>query len=154
MLLRRLKAVIVTALIWAGLWIPLSIAGGVLWYFQTPPYDLIMGPGALPQRPPALPIIARVATGWTIWAAVVGAFFALILFGAERKHTVPELSVRRFAIWGALSAMSLQVFLVTLDFIIEGPFSLSWRFFAMILSTGTFGALCAAGMLRLAQRSP
>ncbi len=153
MLLRRLRAVLVTALIWAVLWIPLSLAAGVIRYYRAPRYDLITDINVPSPRPPALPIILGEASWWAAWAAVVGAIFAVILIVGERRRTISEIRPWRFACWGAVAAVGLPVSLVIGYVVAEGPVTVTWDLPVLIVLTGIFGAACAAGMLRIARRA-
>ena len=151
MLLRRLKAVLVTSFIWAVLWIPLSLAAGIIRYYRAPRYDLITDINLPSPRPPALPIILGQAGWWTVWAAVVGAIFAIILIVAERRRTISEIRPWRFACWGAVAALGLPLALLIGFVVTEGPITVTWDLPVLIVLTGVFGAACAAGMLRLAR---
>jgi hypothetical protein len=151
MSVRRLRGVFGSVLIWAVLWIPLGIVAGAVRYSLTPPYDLISDVNAPPEYPPAFPIIANTAIAFVVWGGVVGLIFALILLGAERKRAVHELSPRRFAAWGALSALGLPLALTGVDWLVSDSVFIGWGFAAMVLLAAVFGATCSVGMLRLAK---
>ena len=153
MLLRRLKAILISGLVWALSWIPLSLAAGILRYYRTPRYDLILDSRVPPPRPPALPIIAQEAAVWTIWAAVVGGLFAVILLAAESRRTLAELRLWRFAVWGALAGITLPLSILILIVITEGGLNVGWQFSVILLLSGVFGAACGAAMLRMARRA-
>jgi hypothetical protein len=140
-------------IIWAMLWTPLGIASGIVEYSHVPPYDLILDIDAPPQYPPAFPIIARNVLTFAIWGAAVGLFFSVMLLGAERNRTIHELSAYRFATWGAVASAGLPLVLVIIDLIQSNHFYFSWGFISLLLLVGMFGAICALGMLRVAQRA-
>src|SRR2546430_15543009 len=154
MLLKRLRGVFGAVLMWAVLWIPLGIVVGIIQYSRTPPYDLITDANAPPEYPPALPIIARNTLAFVIWGAAVGLFFAIALLTAERKRAINELSVRRFAAWGAIAALGLPLVLVFIEWTQSDRFYPGWGFVAILFLTALFGAGCSAGILRLARRTP
>jgi len=151
MLLRRLRGVLVAALVWAVLWLPLGVAVGVLRYLNSPPFDLISDEA--PERLPALPIIATTAGQWSLWGAVVGIVFALVLLGAERTRTIEDLSPWRMASWGGLAAIALPLILVLIDAVRYTNTSIGWQFVTILAVTGAFGAACSAGMLGMARRA-
>jgi hypothetical protein len=154
MLWKRLRGVLGAVLIWAVLWIPLGIGAGALRYSQTPPSDIISDINAPPEYPPALPIIAGTTLAFVIWGAAVGLFFAITLATAERRRAIHELSVRRFAAWGALAALGLPLILIVIDWTLSDRVYIGWGFAAILLLAALFGAGCSAGILRLAKRAP
>ena len=150
---RRFRGLLGASLIWALLWVPLGIFFGVLRYLRTPPSDVFRAVD-VPPRPPALPIIAGSTIGFAIWGAIIGLIFALILLAAERKRTVQQLSARRMATWGAVSAAALPVAIVVAEMTQPEAFLLEWRFVLLAAVAMTFGATCAFWMVRVAQRAP
>lgn len=151
MVVRRIRGIVGAALIWAVLWLPLGVLAGILRYSLAPPNDLVADITAPPERPPAFPIIADTAVAFMVWGAVVGVLFALVLIGAERKRTIDELRPRRLAIWGALSAVGLPLSVSLIEFARSSEGILTWQFCLTLAVTAGFGAVCSAGMLRLAQ---
>ena len=103
-------------------------------------------------------VIQNIVPGWNgtivdIWPAALGfpAFFGGVIFSgilgvAGRRRRLDELSMSRFAVWGALGGLLLMVpFLVLLGVAPE-----------TIAATGLVTALCsssAAGSLALARRA-
>jgi len=146
-LLQRLRGLAGTALLWAAVWLLVGLAFGV-YQAET---------RSRPDVPIAFPwfqIIATATAIWTVWGAVSGAVFALVLTLAERRHALSELSMPRFALWGALGAIALPAIYLLVVAIQErdpemfGPF-------ALILSVcAALGAVAAVGTLALARRGP
>ena len=134
--------------VWALAWLPV---GGVI----------VLYAGSRPPRPDDLlyrPVDGSLfLTVWTIWGALSGFVFAMILSRAERRRTLSELSLARTAVWGALGAMLLPALLTALD-VARGWASsplYSWRpaVVSFLLSL-VLGAACALGTLVLARRAP
>jgi hypothetical protein len=153
MLLRRLRGILVAALMWAVLWIPLGVAVGLIRYARTPPYDLITDVNAPLQYPPAFPIVAQTTLGFVIWGAVVGLFFAVFLLAGERQRAIHELSTRRFAAWGVVAALALPVVLIGFDWTQSDRIYIGWAFGAILILSAVFGAVCSVGMLRMAKKA-
>jgi hypothetical protein len=144
LLLRRLRGILGTAVVWAIVWGALGavfLAAQSLWeHLEHDPY----------RTPSYGQLLARGFLIFSIWGAVSGAVFALALALAERKRSVSDLSMRRVATWGALGGVTLPLIgIVVMPYI--GPST--WMFVAQILgATGLLGAGCAAGTLALVRR--
>ena len=145
--LRRLRAALSIAVIWALVWLPIGLALALYADSRPPqPSDVI-------SRPVSIPFFV---TAWTAWGALSGAAFTLVLGFAERRQTIENLSIARTAVWGALGAVALPLILIAID-VIRTPVGLlgySWRFPLLVLSvSATLGAGCAAATLALGRRS-
>lgn len=145
--MRRLRAALAIALLWALAWFPAGLALALYASGQPPqPSDVISRPVSLPQF----------LTVWTTWGAISGGVFALILGFTERRRTIEDLSIARTALWGSLGAVSLPAFLIVVD-LIRTPAGLrgyGWGLPLLILAvSATMGACCAAGTLAVARRS-
>lgn len=93
---RRVKALLLTATLWATAWALVGVlAGLVQWQFF--PYDGLSGLRYL-YRYVATYVVFLGATG-----ALCGLGFALLLSGAERDRSLAQLSTKRMALWGALA---------------------------------------------------
>jgi len=144
--IRRLRAVLSIAVLWALAWLPI---GGVLALYASsrPPQ-----PSDLISRPVSMPLFLTV---WTIWGGLSGSLFAVVLGVGERRRGLSDLSVARTAAWGALGSMTVPAALLALD-MIRAPISLrlyDWRVPLLALSlSALLGAGCAAATLALAQR--
>jgi hypothetical protein len=146
--LRQFRAVLSISLIWAAAWLPMGLALG-LYAGATPPQ-----PSDIIWRPVSLPLFL---TAWTVWGAVSGGFFALILRFTERRRTADDLTLIRTAIWGAAGAMTLPAALVVIDAVRtpSGLLGYTWRFPLLVLAaSAALGAGCAAATLALARRAP
>lgn len=151
MILRRLRGILVTALIWAFLWVPVGLIAGIYRSFKLQSYDGI--PWALPGLDQFLmAILANVAV-WMIWGAISGALFAVLLALIERRRDVAALSVRRTAIWGALGAVALPTIVLAAFLAVEPEFSLLSLAVWPLTISALAGAASAATTLFLAQRA-
>jgi hypothetical protein len=99
MILRRLKATLVTGLLWALISVPITIVPIIFNHYRFP--------GGL-----------RIRLWDLMWASAVtaavqglcsGVAFAVILMVAERGRTVSELSLRRIVIWGLIGVMTVPM---------------------------------------------
>jgi hypothetical protein len=128
------------------LWLPIGLALAL--YADTSPAQ----PSDIIDRP--VPVSRFVAV-WTLWGALSGAGFALLLMLAERRRTIEELSAVRTALWGATGAVTLPLVLVAVDVMSTpvGARGYTWRFpMVVLLVSATLGTLCAAATLFLARR--
>ena len=149
MTLRTLRAILVTGAMWAGIWAPLGALFGLYLHLQRPYSDVILdGERA---RMPVIPIMAQNALGWSIWGAVIGLLFSIGVVVAERRRTLAQLSVWRFAILGALAALALPAMVLAHAVAHEGG-SLGWPAIRIMAIAAMAGSLTAAAMLRFAQR--
>ena len=103
------------------------------------------------ERPAALPIVGNSVAIFLIWGAVVGFVFALALLSAERNRTIHELSGRRLAVWGGLSAVIPPVAIIVSEIAQSRPVFIDWSLVVILLISAGWGALCAAGILRVAR---
>jgi hypothetical protein len=139
---RRLRGVLVAALIWAIVWLPLGLA--LPWLRRRPPDQCVYCPPGF---------VIRFLTLWTLWGALSGAIFAVVLAIAERRHTLAELSFARVAVWGAIGSLALPAALTILD-VVRATFPSERRFVLIALGiAAALGAGCAAGTLALARRA-
>lgn len=126
------------------MWLPLGLA--LPWLRQRPPSQCVYCPPDF---------VIRFLTIWTLWGALSGAIFAVVLAIAERRHTLAELSLARVALWGAIGSLALPAAL-TIAEVMQTPFPPSeWRFVLAALGiAAALGAGCAVGTLALARRAP
>jgi hypothetical protein len=132
---------------WALVWLPLGLALGLYAGSRPPqPSDIISRPVSL----------GSFVTAWTLWGALSGAVFAVVLAATERRRTIEHLSTARTAVWGVLGAVALPLVLTIVDVVLT-PAALrgyGWGFPLLVLSvSATLGACCAAATLTLARRS-
>jgi hypothetical protein len=137
-LLRRLRGIAATAVVWGLLWLPFGLA---LALASGPPSECLYCP---PHW------LLRFVAAWSAWGAFSGALFAVILIVMERSRTLFELKASRTAVWGALAALVLPLALTILDLVsfssVEGSTAVA---FAVALA---LGAPCAVLTLKLARR--
>ena|ERR1041384_887044 len=152
-LLRRLRATLVTAALWGGVWAGLAaLLGLAMWIFVKPVR-------------PTLGLAEFFLTGsllWGVWGALNGTAFAVLLSLAERRRTVDTLPSARVAAWGALGGALFPLSTYTLwriwpQLTLAGVSvhfgGVSDAVFAVLLSSAV-GAGVAAAHLRLARRLP
>jgi len=146
--LRKLRAALVIAALWAVVWMPLGL--GLALYAglrSAEPTDVL-------ARPVSVPLFV---SAWTVWGALSGALFALILGLAERRRTLGNLSRARTAVWGAIGCVTLPAVLTVID-VLQTPVGLrgySWGFPLAALSVSAgLGAACAAATVAVARRPP
>jgi hypothetical protein len=145
---QRVRGAAGTAILWAAAWLLVGLAFGIYRAGTVPDPDF---PVTASWR---VRIVATATAIWTVWGAVSGTVFAFALTVAERRHSLDELSMPRFALWGALGSMMLPaVYLLVIA--IQDPNPEFLGPFALILSVcAIIGALAAATTLGLARRHP
>jgi len=139
-ILRILKGIGITAVLWAIAWVPLTFGlflASRLFGAPVPPGDMW-----------ALLVYRQFVTG-----AMTGAAFALALAVLGRTRTVATLGYGRMAVCGALGGIVFPAF-TTIMFARMG---VALPVLPMLLGgaiSASAGALCATGSLRLARRAP
>ena len=145
-MLRQLRAILSVATVWALVWLPIG-AVVALYATSRPPQ-----PSDLLHRPVEFRVFLSV---WTVWGALSGAAFALVLRSAERRRRLAELSLGRTALWGGLGAIAIPALLVALDLLrgsIGSPLY-DWRpALVSLVTSAILGASSAAATLALARR--
>jgi len=144
--MHRLRGVLGTALTWAIVWLPVGV---------------VMALMALNSRreviclycPPFWDWFPLFVFSWTLWGAVSGGVFAIVLMIAERRRSLAELSYTRTALWGALGSLSLPAALMVRDAIRSGVLIEGRLGVLSVVLTAGLGAACAAGTLRIARQS-
>jgi hypothetical protein len=145
-MLRRVRAVLITALVWALLWIPVGALAGFIQYQRGDVFVII------PPQPEFLwETISSVALEWALFGALNGGFFAVLLVLAERGRTVATLSSARVALWGAVGTLVLPTLVLLLLVIVFGTSGLSVKVVPM-LALLLFGAISGWAMLLIARR--
>ncbi len=140
--MRRLRGILRTALVWGIAWTLPGIVWvrGLLWltHAQVP------GLGGV--------FWSSVIQNWTLVGAISGALFALVFSAAERRtHSLESLSMRRFAMWGAIGGAGLPLILFpAMARMIPSAIGQALGAAAVY---GLLGAASAAGSLRLARRA-
>ena len=131
--LRRIRGAVGLGLTWAAAW---SGVGAVL--------GLVVGGGAatLVATSGALAVIGFIS----------GAAFSVVLGVAEGRRTFDEMSLPRFAAWGALSGLLVSLGL-SLFMASPGGSVIVARVLVMLMVPALLGAGSAAGSLALARRA-
>jgi hypothetical protein len=134
-LIRRLRAILVIALIWAGAWLPVGA--------------LLIATHILDTDRPFLGLAI-----WTAWGGVSGAAFALVLAVSERRASFSQLSLARFMTWGAVGGLILPVAWMLFDS--GGPVVWQWDYWwpalVVLALSALLGSICAAATALLARR--
>src|SRR6266540_2385638 len=113
MILRRIRAVFVTALVWACLWLPVGVVAGIYRSFRLQSYDGV--PVALPTLEQlSLAILVNVAA-WMSWGALSGAVFAVLLAFMEQRRDVSTLSFPRTAALGTVGAIAVPAVVLAMN---------------------------------------
>jgi NhaP-type Na+/H+ or K+/H+ antiporter len=146
--LRRFRATAVVALLWAVLWLPFGVGLNLL---VTP---LRQSDGVIHWRV-VWHVVAEGGTMGGIWGLVNGALFALTLVAAERGRPLDRLSRRRIVIWGAVAGTGVVALLAGCAAAIDQGEVTDPRRLLLTLALGAvYGALLAAGILRITRRAP
>ena len=152
MRLQRLRAILTTAVLWAGAWI-LGCS------FLVIPW--LLG-GRVPAGYSFLGILGTLVVLWGAAGMINGVAFAVFLMLAERNRSLEGLSGSRVALWGGIGAALFPAVLYLLFVTIPG-FTLLGSgvehagiggFLVTCLTNGVFGSVIAATHLSLARRLP
>ncbi len=129
--LRRIRGAVLMALTWAVVWAPVGVLIGMIVDPNDSMEEMWVAVGAYP-------------------GFLCGAVFSAVLGIAEGRRRFDELSLPRFAAWGALGGLLLGVLAVTAGMLGPGLTLLD----AIIAGVATLlGAGSAAGSLLMARRT-
>jgi hypothetical protein len=161
--LRRLRGLVITALLWAPVW---ALAGAAMAVYQIQRmhrwHRMYRADGS--TWPTDFPMTLD-GWGWTylgekalafaIAGAMSGAVFALVVVALERRWALGQLAMGRMAAWGALGGMTipfvvLGTVLTELGRFPGGGAGRDWL--VMTASLGALGAICSAATLAAARR--
>jgi hypothetical protein len=152
---RRIRAVLVTAVVWGAAW----FVPGLVWIGRLEMHR----PDGLPFSP--LTVIGYAFLNWAIFGAIGGVLFALTLGLAERRRSsFDKLSMRRVVSWGAIGGAAFPILVLPLVPIVAPEYArqlpdihdLSAALHQAILVGmvyGALGAISAGVSLRLARRA-
>lgn len=125
-LLRRLRGALGVGATWAALWVACGLGlVGIISIFRPGDIDPGEGLGTM------IPVFATVGF-------LSGLGFAGLLWLAERRRTLPRLSLGRVAVWGMLGSAAIPLLMGT-----DG---------SMGVLTGLLGGVFAAGSVAAARR--
>ncbi len=142
----RLRGILGTALTWAVVWLPVGVVMALIALNARGDVICLYCPPFWEWFPPFL-------LSWTLWGAVSGAVFAIVLMIAERRRSLAELSFTRTALWGALGSLALPAALMARDGFVRGVLIEGGLMFLPLVLIAGLGAACAAGTLRVARQS-
>ena len=145
--MHRLRGVLGTALTWALVWLPVGVVMALIAFSAR--RDVICL-----YCPPFWDWFPFLVLRWTLWGAVSGGVFAIVLMIAERRRSLAELSFTRTALWGAVGSLSLPAAFIVRDAIQAGALIEGRLAGLSVVLTAGLGAACAAGTLRIARQSP
>ena len=135
--LKRIRGAVGTALTWAAGW---SVVGAIFWAVTV-----VLG---------GEPTIAGfVVSGWVVAASyatagfIGGGIFSTVLGLVEGRRRFDQMSLPRFAAWGALGGLLLSMFLIATG-AVTGPVQVFGLGVVTLLSAGS-----ASGSLALARRA-
>jgi hypothetical protein len=136
--MRRVRAVVIIAILWGALWFLVGI----------PIRALTEAMLHADFEPP--PPFFELPTVLMVWGAIAGAAFAGFLIAAERAQTLHTLSRSRVAMWGALGSLAFPIGIIVMT-----PGEADWVPMAIIGAlSAILGAVCAGGTLALARHAP
>lgn len=136
---RRLRGALGMGLTWALGWAPIgAVLGSVIWLVEAPPV-------------PLLTVLGVNATTLGILGFVAGTLFSTVLRLGEGRRRFGELTLPRFAAWGAIGGLLLGGLTVVVGFWGAGTIPA----LGMTVAGGAtlLGAGSAAGSLALARRA-
>lgn len=143
MLLRRLRGVLITALLWAVVW---GFLGGLLLLVVSLSTHVHAVGLSVAQA------ILAVLAFFGLWGALSGGVFAIAMSVAERQRRIEDLSMRRVALWGALGGATLPAIGTVAIVITPIEGGLPPQIAVLLAITSLLGSLCSAGTLALARR--
>ncbi len=136
---RRVRGALGMGLTWALGWAPIgAVLGSVIWVIEAPPVALVT-------------ILAVNATTLGILGFVGGTIFSTFLRLAEGRRRFDELTLPRFAAWGAVGGLLLGGLTVTAGF--WGASGIPALGMAVTGVATLLGASSAAGSLALARHA-
>ena len=145
-LLRRIRGILGTALLWGCAWAGFGLLFGVVVWVLRNPATFVF---------PLWRFTAMQGLFWGIWGSVSGGVFAALMIVAERQSTLSTLSTRRIAAWGALGGFSLPLLSYGLLVLTRGPVLGALGPTAIAAGIASvLGAGMAAGHLSLPRRAP
>jgi uncharacterized membrane protein YjfL (UPF0719 family) len=132
--LRRIRGVLGTALTWAAAWSGLAFVLSLVGFFGTPG---------------SVQFYAVLAAFGAVVGFVGGTIFSVVLRIAERHRSFDDMSLPRFAGWGAVGGVLLAMLWVTG----AGPPPTLGEILSTGVIMGLMGAGSAGGSLALARRA-
>jgi hypothetical protein len=139
-ILRVLKGIAKTAIVWAIAWVPLSFGLGLV--------SALFG-AASPPREIWMWLVYRQA----VVGAITGAAFAIALVALGRTRTLATLTYSRMAIAGALGGVIFPLITIAVFARMDSQLPVVPLIMGVVIN-GAVGAVCAAGSLRLARGAP
>jgi len=147
-MLRRVRAILVTGILWGLVWLPVGAAVGFVQYKRGGLIDVLPPPPGVVLR-----TLGRFTLEWGLLGSINGALFAVLLAVAERGRTLATLTVRRVAFWGAVGTLVLPSVVLLIALLLFGPSGLFIKVVPMV-SVLALGAGCGTTMFLVARRAP
>ena len=145
-MLRKVRAILFTALLWGFLWSLVGAGIGVVRWWRNDLIDVIGPPPGV-----ILSIIGGIAVRWGMLGAINGALFAIVLALAEKRGSIATMSLARFALWGAVATVVVPAIVLGMLLIMVPSGDLFFQFLPVVFLLA-LGAVCSAGMLWLSRR--
>jgi len=143
MLLRRIRGLVGTALMWGVVGAAVGVGAFLIRYRPWPPSAI--------HWSRALVVFGMWESAAAMWGIACGLAFGLVLLASERTRHFSQLSTRRVTLWGALAGAAFPM-LISIRPILSGA---SVMFFGMIVgASAVAGALWARGTMAIARRVP
>lgn len=127
--LKRIRGAVGTALTWAAGW---SVVGAIFWAVTVVLGGELTMAGFVVSG-------SVVAASFATAGFIGGAIFSTVLGLVEGRHRFDQMSLPRFAAWGALGGLLLSLFLIASGAMI-GPAQVIGLGVVTLLSVGSAGA--------------
>jgi len=145
--LRRLRGVLVTGLIWGTAWLILGLALGI--------YRLLTFDSDVPLTVQhSLKIVEVSCMVCFVWGGISGLGFGVALSLLEAGRALSELSLRRFLLAGAVGALIPPGVYLTVAWVQEPFADVVVPIVIVLAVSAVLGAVCSAAILALARRKP
>jgi hypothetical protein len=141
-ILRRMRGVLETAVLWAIAWSVLAVPPVLYgwWRRESDYFDWL-----------PLAILSRTVQLAAEWGALHGVLFALILIAVEGRHSLARLTLPRFAICGILAGVLVPLIFGSAWWWMFLPIDVQLTLWASV-GSGLFGGAFAGVTFALARR--
>jgi hypothetical protein len=144
-MIRRIRALIVLALLWGVCWSVLGALMGVYQFYQLKTIFVFGSPVGFWE------LVFINARSWGAGGAVSGALFAIVLSVAERNQSLAHLRLARVVLWGVVGAWLIPGTMIGVEL---ARYGLDLGPVAIFLGLlGAAGGLSAAATLMIARRA-
>jgi hypothetical protein len=148
-MIRRIRAIIILALIWAVAWGVLGALLGAYRFYRGGSYAIIDPPI---WAGPFWTVVLVFAIGFAKAGAVSGALFAIVLALAERNRSVAHLHLGKVTLWGIVGSLLIPGSIMMIQLAKYGTYL--WFVATYLGLIGFAGGLSAAITLLVARPRP